>query len=802
MLVDAIRSLARSRGVTLFVLLVLTLAIAATTVTFSVVDAVVLRPLPFADPGALVAIEHQRGDRVMSQARSLAAVQYLALRDGAEGFGSLAAVSRGAQTIEGDGEPERVWSARVTASLFEVLGVRPVIGTTFTADNEVSGQDRVAVIGHGLWSRRFARDPNVVGRSIRVAGGSLQILGVMPEGFAYPLSDDRLAEIWTPYVVPDDERSGVELSSYLHVIGRLRPGASVAHAQAQTDVVRQRLASGDADRYPAAGRFAVIPLHEWVVGTVSGWMVLVLVAVALVLLIACANVANLLLTRALDRTRELSIRSALGASRGRLVASVLMESALLSLVAAAAAIVVAWWGVEAARNGLPPGIARAHLIALNARVLAAAIASAVLSSLLVGVIPAVQAGRHDLVSVLKNGAPGTTSLRSRWRHLVLVSEIAFTAILLVATVLFVSSFVRLSRADLGFDRSRLLVLTSVSGLDGTIVDFADRMKAIPGVVSVGGAAAGSPPLIAAGFEGGSSATRLRRPDAPEGEFVLSEFNRVTPDYFTAAAIPFLRGRTFAQTELSKSMRAADLTSTNTVVLDELAARQLFGDRDPIGLEVTYGKSRASVIGVVANVRMRGPEADSGPQAYFPGPVTAGSYAYLVRTSGRSADVVPAVQAALAALRPANSRPAQVRIVEDAFRNITARRRFSAAVMTVLGILAVLIGASGVYAVMASLVAQRTREIGVRMALGASPQRILRTVVGQIGRYLAIGLAVGLPAAWIVSRGFGGLFFEVRPTDLWIYALVTVMLAAIGVAAALIPARRAALIDPLLALRTD
>ena len=249
MLVDAIRSLRRSRGVTLFVLVVLTLAIAATTVTFSVVDAVVLRPLPFADPGALVAIEHRRGDRVMSQARALAATQYLALRDGAEGLGSLAAVARGSQTLEGDGEPERVWSARVTASLFEVLGVRPVIGTSLTPDHEVSGRDRVAVIGHGLWSRRFARDPNVVGRSFRVTGGSLQIVGVMPEGFAYPLSDDRLAEIWTPYVIPEDERSGGQLSSYLHLVGRLRPGATVAHAQAQVDGVRQRLASGDADRY-------------------------------------------------------------------------------------------------------------------------------------------------------------------------------------------------------------------------------------------------------------------------------------------------------------------------------------------------------------------------------------------------------------------------------------------------------------------------------------------------------------------------------------------------------------------------
>ena len=801
MLVEAIRSLRQSRGVSLFVLFVLTLAIAAVTVTFSVVDAVVLRPLPFPDAGTLVAIEHQRGDRAMSQARALAATQYQALRDGVESFAGLAAVARGSHSIEGDGDTERVWSARVTASLFDVLGVRPMLGTPFTPTNEATGQDRVALIGYGLWSRRFARDPAIVGRTIRVAGGPLQIVGVMPEGFTYPLSDDRLAEIWTPYAIPEDERSGVNLSSYLHLVGRMRRGAALAQVQAQSDAVRQRLAAASADQYPAAGRFTVVPLHEWTVGPVSGWMVLVLVAVGLVLLIACANVANLLLTRAMDRTRELAIRSALGASRRRLVASLLTETAVLSMTAAALAIVLAWWGVEAARNGLPPRIARAQLIALNLRVLVAAIVAAVLCSALVGVIPAVQAARHDLVAMLKHGSGGATS-RSRWRQFILVSQIGFTAILLVATSMFVTSFVRLSRADLGFDRSRLLVLTSVGPIDGTVAGFADRLKAIPGISSVGGAAAGSPPLIAAGFEGGSSATRLRVPGAADAAFVLAEFNRVTPDYFATAGIPLLRGRTFADSEMSASMAAADLSRTSTVVLDQLAARQLFGDGDALGREVVFGKSQATVIGVVANVRMRGPEADSGPQAYFPGPQTASSYSYLVRTSQRASDLVPTVQATLASLRPANNRPAQVRVVEDAFRNITARRRFSATVMTVLGLLAVLIGASGVYAVMSSLVAQRTREIGVRMALGATPRRILGTVVGQIGTFLAIGLAAGLPAAWAVSRAFGGLFFEVRPTDLWIYATVAVILTAICLGAALLPARRASSIDPLAALRAE
>jgi putative ABC transport system permease protein len=800
-LIEAIRSLRRSRGVSLFVLFLLSMAIAAVTVTFSVVDAVVLRPLPFPNPDTLVAIEHQRGDGVMSQVRALAATQYLALREGTDTFAGLAAVARGSHSIEGDGEAERIWSARVTASLFDVLGVHPMFGQAFTAGNETSGRDHVALIGYGLWSRRFSRDPAIVGRTVRVSGATLQIVGVMPEGFTYPLVDDRLTEIWTPYAIPQDERTPLNPSSYLHLVGRLRPDAAPAKAQAQVDTVRQRLASASPEQYPATGRFGVVPLHEWTVGPVRGWMVLVLVAVGLVLLVACASVANLLLTRVMDRTREFSIRTALGATRSQLVASLLTESAVLSITAAALAVVVGWWGVEVARNGLPPRIARAHLIALNMRVVIAATVVAVLCSVLSGVVPAVQAARHDLVTVLKNGSSGATS-RSRWRQLILVTEITFTAILLVATTLFVSSFVRLTRFDLGFDRSRLLVLTSVGPVNGTVADFVDRLKLIPGVSSVGGAAAGSPPLVAAGFEGGSSATRLQRPGAPADEFVLAEFNRVSPDYFATAAIPVLRGRTFANNEMAASMSQADLSRTNTVVLDQLAAGQLFGDGGALGREIAYGKNRATVIGVVANVRMRGPEGESGPQAYFPGALAASSYAYLIRTNVRAADLVPAVQAMLASMRPANHPPAQIRLVEDAFRNITARRRFSAAVMTVLGILAVLIGASGVYAVMSSVVAQRTREIGVRMALGASPRRIMITVIGQIGWYLAIGLAVGLPAAWAVSRAFGGVFFQVQPTDLWIYATVAVVITATGLGAAFLPARRASSVDPLLALQAE
>ena len=803
MLTDAVRSLRRSRGVSLFIITLLALTIAAATVTFSVVDAVVLKALPFPKPGALVAIEHQRGDRVMSQARSLTPVEYSALRDRADAFASLAAVARDQHAFPGESESERVYAARVTASLFDVLQVRPLIGDTFTAASEVDGSERVAVIGHGLWSRRFGRDPAIVGRTIQLTSGPLRVIGVMPDGFTYPMVDERLAEIWTPLVVPPDQRAGQPNagSSYLHLVGRLRDGASPQQAQSQVDAVRRTFAAADSQRYNPAGRFATRPLHDLVVGDVRGWMVLVLVAVGLVLLIACANVANILLTRAMQRARELSIRTSLGATRGRLMATLLAESILLSLGALAIALLLSWWGVEVARNSLPRGIARAHLIALNLRVFAAAFVATMCTSAIIGVIPAFHAARTDLVSVLKNGASGGTTSRSRWRHVVLVAEVAFTAILLVATTLFVSSFVRLTRADLGFDRSHLIVVSSLSGLQGSLGEFIDRLKAIPGVAAVGGVAAGSPPLVQAGFaDGGMSATRLQLPDAPATEFVTTQFDRVSPDYLAAAGIPLRRGRLFTMSDMVPSAR--EYRNVNSIVLDEVAAARLFGTRDPVGQAVMYGGKRVTVIGVVANVRMRGPEADTGPQAYLPGSLLASNYSYIVQTTRPSALVVPDIRAAVASMRPPDSRAADVRLVEDAFRNITARRRFSATAMMMFGLFALLIGASGVYAVMSSLVAQRTREIGVRMALGATRGRMVGTILAQIGRHLALGLAVGLPAAWLVSRSFDVVFFEVRPSDLWIYAVVGCVLAAVGFAAALVPARRASLVDPLVALRTE
>lgn len=791
MIREALRSLRAAPGTTAFILLVLTLTISAATVTFSVVDAVVLRPLPFDHTEDLVVVEHHREEGV-GPVRSLSAIQFLALSEGGGPVSAFAAVHRGSVTLQGGGESEQVMSARVTASLFEVLRARPLYGTTFTAANETAGNERVAVIGHSLWRRRFGADPAIVGRTISVADAPLVVLGVMPEGFTYPIVDSRVAEIWTPYVIPPDERSRTQQSSYLHVVGRLTPGASVTQGQAHLDAVRTRLATEEPDRYRTS-RFVARPLKDAVVGPVRGWMVLVLSAVGLLLIVACANVANVLLTRAIVRARELSIRAALGATRARLVTSLLTESLFLSLCAVALGLLVASWGVNVAKSALPTGIARAGAIALDLRVFLTAVAAAIVTGLLFGVVPALQASRGDLVLQLKQGTAGSTGVRSRWRASVLVFQIALVSVLVVATTLFVFSFIRLTRADLGFDRSNLLLATETQGLQGTAEEVSARLQTIPGVVAVGGSAAGSPPLVMAGFGGGASGTRLRVPDPPDAEYVVVEFTRASPGYFAAAGIPLLRGRVF---------RDSDPPTFGQVVVDEFAATRLFGDRDPIGREVARGTDRITVIGVVANVRMRGPEEQSGPQAYFRGPLAGGSYAWLIRTADRPAPLIPPIQATLAAMRPHGSAPALVRPIEDAFRNISARRRFSAGTMGIFGLLALLIGAVGVYGVMSAVVAQGTREIGIRLALGASGRQIVGAVLAQMGRYVALGLMLGLPIAWVVSRGFASLFFGVRPSEAWVYVVVGSVLAVVGLAAALLPARRASLVDPLVALRTE
>jgi predicted permease len=485
------------------------------------------------------------------------------------------------------------------------------------------------------------------------------------------------------------------------------------------------------------------------------------------------------------RARAVRFRAPRGAGPRALVAMLIVESLLLSLAAAGLSLLVAVWGIGVARAWLPEGIARTAGIALDMRVFAAALAGAVLTGLFFGAVPALQASRIDLATVLKEGVATVTGVRQRWRTAFLVAEVAFVSVLMVATTLFVSSFIQIVRADLGFDRTNLVAIEFSRRPAADPEALLQALRSTPGVASVAAFSSGRAPLLA-----GSASTTVQAPGAPPGaEPVQVEFRRVSGAYFDVAGIPVIRGRVFDG--------ATDTAGGPVVIIDETLAAQVFGDRDPIGAAIDVRGEPSTVIGVVRNVRLGGPERTSGPQLYATTDTWRGAH-YLVRT-GRPADqVVAGIRHSLA---PAvEERYVNVRLLESVFRDLTADRRFNATLMSIFGALALFIGAAGVYGVMASMVAQRTKEIGVRVALGATAGRVTREVLGQTGRYLLVGLVIGLPIAMATSRMFAALLYEVQPTDAFVYVVVSAILLVVGLAAALIPARRAARVDPGHAMR--
>lgn len=804
---DAVRALRAAPRTTAGILVILTVSIAAATVTFSVVDTVVLRPLPFENDHELVTIE-AREPASPSPIRFFSPTQYLALRDRLTTVRDLAAVSVGrlhTQSIATAAEPMPVVTAEVTANLFDILQVRPIAGRTFDESHEVEGNNNVAVIGYGVWQRLFGGAQDVVGRTLQLTGTavmggrtvttSLTVLGVAPRGFTYPLARSPAVEVWTPYPL-SQARAGVEgVSLSMQLLGRRRSDAPLARVHAEVDAAGAVVAATGPERYRSY-RFGAVPLKDTLLDpNVQGWMILVLVAVGVVMLVACANVANLQLARAAARTRELSIRAALGATRRQLVLSLLTESLLLSLVAAALAILVSVWGMETARAALPANLLRVGDIGLDRRVLIGVISAALATALAFGVMPAWHASRSNLVGLMKEAASGAGP--KRWRAAFLVAEIAFVSVLLVSSTLIISSFVRVTTAYLGFDRAGVLEVRGPAMRSSTPTAAMERLRGLSGVEAVGIVGNGSPPLVMAGFPGGgASATGLQAAGAPaDRKPIVAEFRQVSSGYFDVIRNPVIRGRSFDD---------SDMVRDTTIVIDERVAELLFGDRDPIGAEVVSAGERVgrrTVIGVTRHVRLSGPELPSRPQVYLP--ASQAGYVFLVRTSGRTDSVVAAIQAAFVPGVPTGpGAPIEIRRLEDAFRNITASRRFNATLMSLFGALAVVIGAAGVYGVMASVVAQQTRELGIRVALGATMGRIVGGVLAQAGGYLVVGLALGLPAAWWASQSIASLLFEVRPTDAGTYAVVIVVMAVTALVAAWIPARRAARVDPLISLRAE
>ncbi len=801
----ALRGLRASAGTTSLAWSVLVLGVAAATVTFSVVDHVVLRPLPFPDSDRLVAI----GRTTPSDPSSgvVAPQDFLAWRARSHAFTDLAAVGLGAPLRMGTA-PDLVTlrTFRATSNLFDVLGATPIMGRVWAPDREESGNDAVVAISFGLWQRQFGGDPGIVGRSVAFSRQSREVVAVMPPGFTYPIEPGPPADAWIPLALRPNERDpntpGRGFS--LMPVGRLRPGATVAEARA--DIEQITAATAAAYRYSGwdKAHVAVLALSDFVVGDAGRWMLLVLGGVAVVLLVAYVNAANLLLARATVRGRELATRAALGASASRLLRTQLFESLILSIAATAGGILIAVWGVGAVRSLLPDGIARADAIGLDARVLLVATVGAVATGIVFGAVPAWQASRIDLVSALKQSGGRTTAGRARWRAVFLVSEIAFVAVLLFATTLFVTSFVRVVRADLGFERSNVMAFAAGRQFPGAsrddlpaltsayYRDLLDRVSQVPGVEAVAIADGGLP------LDRGAVSYSVK-PEAG-GDEQSVRIHSVSPGFLAAAGLHLQSGR---------FLDANDRAGGQVVgVLNDVGARRLFPGRDAVGERISFFNQPTTIVGVVQGMRLGGPEIDLQPELYVPvaqGLTEFGDFGIVrlvVRTTEAAPRVAPFVQSAIAPALGATTRPPEPVYLDELFRDLTAGRRFSAGLMTTFGLLALAIGALGVYGVMAFVVAERTRELGVRIALGARRSNIIGLVLRQASVHLAVGLAAGLTAAWLASGIFQSVLFDVQPADPIVTAAVVVVLGSVGLVAALVPALRAARVDPLTALRSE
>jgi predicted permease len=786
---DALRGLRGGRGTTVLAFIILTLTMAAGTVTFSVVDAVALRPLPYGSPERLISISSPGASP--GQLFPPGPRDYFSWLESARTLESLGA-ARLADSLhlQVDGMTETVSAKEVTANLFGVLGVRPAAGRFFGPEDQRPGGPAKVILSHALWVHRFGSDPGVIGRPLTIDQGTREVVGVMPEGVWYPITGIP-PDVYIPYAPTAAERSNSLCCMF--VVGRLRPGVSVEQARA------------DVNRVSGA---VVLPLQDQVVGPAKTWLLLLLAAVGFVLLVACVNVANLLLARATSRARELATREALGASRRRLAVGLLLEGLILALASAAAAIVTSFWGVEIAKASLPPGLTRVSTISVDGRVMAASIAAAVVCGLVFASAPAWLATRSDLVGVMKASGGSVIGGRRRDRSLsaFLVADVAFVCVLLVATTLVVTSFVMVTTADLGFDRHNVMTieyrraLTALAAADRPAAaaslraDLVERARSVPGVTAA--AISGVAPLA-----GGPARYRLTIPgfgDTKRDDMLDTQ--PVSLEYFSVMGIQLLRGRMFQLSEGTSAPRV--------ILINEVAARRFFADRDPVGQVVTL-RGPTTIIGVVRGIHFMGPEAAMRPAMYMPADQDAQSF--LLRPPFTDGNLVvrinrdPRMLAAAVreAIRPAlGGEPNQPQFVDDDFRRLTAGRRFNAGLMTTFGLIAVAIGAIGVYGTTAFFVARQVRAIGLRMALGASPRDVMRSVLRDALRLVVLGVGVGLAGAWAVSNAFTSFVFGVRPADPMVYLAVGGFIAVVGFAAALVPALRAARLDPLTALRQE
>jgi len=806
------RQLRKNPGFTVVAVLTLALGIGATTAIFSVVNAVLLQPLPFPESHRLVRLSEAGLDW---SGGPISFPNFTDWQAQQTVFESLGAFRGGNYNLTGDGEPLRLVASQVSPDVFAALRVQPLLGRVFTAEEDQPNGPLVAVLSDGLWRSRFGGDPDIIGQTLLLSGKSFTVLGVMPAEFTFPGE----ATLWTPVQtgLADSDRQGRGERS-LSAIARLKPGITFEQARAEMDTLGTRLAR----EYPDANKnrhIEMVSLLDSQVGPVRRALWTLLGAVALVLLIACANVANLLLARAAARQREMAVRAALGAGRWRLVRQLLCESILLASIGGATGLLFAQGGlrliVALAQGGLP----RAAEIGLDARVLLLSGTLALLSGILFGLLPAWQASRPDLQGTLKEAARGTTGGRVGLRHGLVVAQVAVTLVLLVGAGLLLRSFHQLHRVNPGFAQERVLTFRfNLSGQkyphadarEGFFRSLLERLRALPGVQAA--SIASQVPLDELNWD--TSFLIEGRPEPPPSERPALQVHLVAPDYFQVLGIPLLRGRAFTEQDNREHTRGTAREPSgnawlNVIIIDEEFARRHFPNEDPIGqqIRIPWGPKERNplmtIVGVVGRVREEGLRRSGGMvQAYFSLFQRPDGYGTVSLKSAVAPEtLIAAARQQVLALDP--ELPIyNVRTLAAMRSDNIAPERLNFTLLGIFAVVALTLAVIGLYGVLAYAVAQRQREIGVRLALGAQRRNVLGLIVGEGMRLTLLGVGIGLAAALAFSRVLRSLLFEVQPTDPLTFAAVPLLLAAVALFACWLPARRAAWVDPMTVLRAE
>jgi putative ABC transport system permease protein len=802
----ALRAWRRRPGFALAALLTLALALGANASVFSLLRAVLLRPLPFAEPDRLVAL-HSTGPGRARQPFSLPDFLDLGGQNwtllGLAGYGAWGA------NLTGRAESERLQGLWATAGFLKLLGVPTVIGRAPLPEEERAGGARVVVLTHGLWQRRFGGDEAVLGTSVSLNGEAYAIIGVLPPGFVLP---GREAELVVPLVVETDPRREQRLPGFLRVVARLGPGVTLEQARADLTGIARRLQGRYPDTNATRTGVSVSPLHEEIVGNVRPMLLLAQGAVALALLVACANLASLLLARAPAREREMAVRAALGASRGRLVRQLLAESLLLAAVGGLLGLVVARAAIQAFLAAGPTELPRARSLGLDPGVLAFTAGLTLLAGVAFGLAPALQASRHDLGETMAAGGRGSAGSRprTRARGALVLAEVALSLVLVAGALLLVKSFLRLQAVDPGYRTEQLLTVrvslpkaryAAREALLAFHDRLAPRLAALPGVQAV--AAASVAPLTP--WRATINFTVPGQAPPPPDQVPLANYRAVDEAYFAAMEIPVVRGRGF--------VRADHVAGAPVALVNRTLAERHWPGADPVGAHLTIDdeprKRTVEVVGVVGDVKHYGLEDPPSLDVYVPyaqAPQSvavwlANSTTWVLRTSVVPRAVAPAVREEVRSV-DAEVAATSIQGLEDALAGTVAARRFNVLLLQALAAGTLLLAVSGVYAVTAYLAAQRTRELGIRLALGAGRRQILALVLSQGMAPVLAGLAVGLAAALALARMIEGLLFGVAARDPATFALAPLVLAAAAAVAGYLPARRAARIDPVHALRLE